>query len=97
MEFEVDAYKLRDVSQRLTTAVGVADQVRNDRDSLKAYLADPGNEHFGDTASEFLDEWAYGLGCMKEAAEALAGLLDQASTAYIETETAITGMFETDG
>ncbi|MGH9119797.1 MAG: WXG100 family type VII secretion target [Acidimicrobiales bacterium] len=88
---------LRDVGQRLTAAVEVADQVKNDRDDLKSHLAEPGDQRFGSAASEFLDEWACGCGCMKDDAGKLAGLLTQAAGGYIETETAIAGMFETDG
>jgi hypothetical protein len=67
MEFEVDAYKLQSVSHRLTNAVGVADQVKHDRDGLK------------------------------EDATKLAGLLDQAATGYIQTETGLSETFRTDG
>jgi hypothetical protein len=97
MEFEVNPYRLESVSRRLTDAVGVADQVDNDRDTLKAHLVEPGSARFGDAASEFLDEWAYGCGCMKEDATRLAGLLDQAATGYIQTETAICDAVESNG
>jgi hypothetical protein len=98
MHFMVDAHQLKDVSRRLTSAVDVADEVKNDRDALKSHLDDPGDDRFGSAASEFLDEWSYGCGCMTEDATALSDLLGQASTAYLEVEGAITEAFTiTDG
>jgi hypothetical protein len=97
MEFEVNAHQLKDVSRRLVTAVDVADQVKNDRDTLKAHLADPGDDRFGSAASEFLDEWGYGCGCMTEDATALSDLLGQASGAYLQVEDLIVGGFTIDG
>jgi hypothetical protein len=97
VEFEVNAHQLKYVSRRLTTAVDVADQVKNDRDTLKSHLDDPGDDKFGSAASEFLDEWGYGCGCMTEDATALADLLGQASGAYLQVEGALTEAFSTDG
>jgi hypothetical protein len=97
MHFQVNAHQLQDVSRRLTDAVDVADQVKNDRDTLKSHLEDPGDDNFGSAASEFLDEWGYGCGCMTEDATALSELLGQASGAYLLVEGAMTQAFTTDG
>ncbi|MGH9247332.1 MAG: hypothetical protein ACRD29_24090 [Acidimicrobiales bacterium] len=94
VHFEVQPWQLEDVSRRLLDAVAVADDVKNNRDALKAHLADPGDETFGGAASEFLDEWSYGCGCMTEDANQLAELLGQASAAYIEVEMAIAEGYE---
>jgi hypothetical protein len=57
MEFQVHAGRQRDVSRRLTTAVGFADQVKNDRDSLKVYLSTADIETETAITRDVRDRW----------------------------------------
>jgi hypothetical protein len=90
---EVDPGLLALVGARLTAAIEVVDQVRDERDSLKGLVSDCGHAQLHDASCEFLDEWAYGLGCLKEDAEALAEMLTQSGRVYIEMETQIARSF----
>lgn len=85
----VDPRVLHDVGTRLTSAAQVASDVKHNRDSLKAHVADCGSSHLQGVVHEFLDEWAYGMDCMEDDARTLAQLLTSSGELYIEVETAI--------
>jgi hypothetical protein len=91
---EVDPGLLAGVGQRLTAAIGVVEQIKNERDSLKALVDDSGDDGLHDAACTFLDKWAYGVGCLEQDARTLAGLLTQAGRVYVDTDTAIAGSFD---
>ena len=90
---EVDPQALAGVGRRLTAAIAVVDQIREERDSLKALVEDCGDPALHDAACTFLDKWAYGVGCLEEDAQTLARLLTQSGRVYVETETCIATSF----
>jgi hypothetical protein len=91
---EVAPETLAGVGERLTAAIGVVDQIKGERDSLKALVEDCGDDGLHDAACTFLDKWAYGVGCLEQDARTLASMLTQAGRVYLDTDTAIGGSFD---
>jgi len=90
---EVDPGLLAIVGERLTAAIEVVDQVKDERDSLKGLVSDCGHPGVHDASCEFLDQWAYGVGCLKDDAKALADMLSLAGRVYLDMETQIAESF----
>jgi hypothetical protein len=95
--FEVDPDVLGSVADGLLASVDVARQVKDHRDSLKALASDAGDDTAQHAIHHFLDEWAYGCGCLIEDAEQMADRLGQTSRAYLETESKVTQAATIDG
>ncbi len=88
-EIEVDPALLAATGSRLRQAVEVAEQVAARRGELAALADDAGHGGLTEAVHEFLGRWAHGLGCLVEDADALATMLTDAGSGYVELETSI--------
>ena len=86
---EVDPAVLQATGRRLRAAVEVARDVRSERATLTAMVADAGHDQLAESVRRFLDKWAHGIGCLIEDADTLATMLADAGTAYCQVETSI--------
>ena len=92
--FEVLPAALRTTAAGLRRSLRVAEQVAEDRGSLTVHLADAGSPVLADAGREFLDRWAHGCSLIVRDGEALATMLEGASSCYLDVETAAAGAFE---
>lgn len=92
--FQVDPAELQRTAQSLRRSLEVARRVADDRGSLTAHLADAGSAQLADAARDFLDRWGHGCGLVAVDGEALAGMLEQASSCYLTVEASAAGAFE---
>ena len=96
-EIEVDPALLAATGRRLRAAVEVAREVRSERSTLTAMVADAGHDELAESVRTFLDRWAHGIGCLVDDAETLARMLSDAGTAYGRVEAATAAACETGG
>ena len=90
---EVDPAELQRTAQSLRRSLDVARQVADDRGSLTAHLADAGSAQLADAARDFLSRWGHGCGLIADDGEALAAMLEQASSCYLSVEQAAAAAF----
>ena len=91
----VEPSVLSAVSTRLLDAVAVAEQVKNDRDGLKG-LVDGEHDVVRRAVHSFLDDWAYGCGCLIEDATQTAARLERAGECYLEVEDSLAAAYGTE-
>lgn len=90
---EVDPQQLGRTARALRRSLDVAREVAGNRAGLAAHLADPGSARLADAARDFLDRWGHGCRLVVEDGEALAAMLEQASTCYVTVESQAAAAF----
>jgi hypothetical protein len=94
MWVRVEPATLRALARRLGEATLVARDVRDQSSGLHHLLDDAGSDELAGAARRFIEEWAYGAGCLEADAGVLGRMLDQAGEVYVQLDGAVAARFD---